>query len=273
MLSRWTKDSLGFPSVHNEIGLSYYATQGDRRLYSPTADQNIVVVGAGNWGFVLADLVAGRLLENKAYSNASITIYDPRKKMVRHMGKERLGPGRFKDKPLKKNIFVTHDQASAFRKASEVIVAVKPEIFESQMREIISVSEQHLKIIIATRGFVPNTTLLPFHMAQNLLVEYERTDMDVLTLAGPLETDDLIETQALSGIIAGPGRSSEELAALIFGPDQTPLLSTDPIGVQAADILARIYALCVNIMMTCTEGKKDCSWANSLPRQLKRQEP
>ncbi|PIE62002.1 MAG: hypothetical protein CSA29_00420 [Desulfobacterales bacterium] len=256
VLSRWTKDSLGFPSITNDIGLSYYATHGDRRLYSPTADQNIVVVGAGDWGFVLADVVAGRLLENKAYSNASITIYDARKKLVRHMGKERMGPGRFKDKPLKKNVFVTYDLASAFRKASEVIVAVKPEAFESQMREIISVSEQHLKIIIATRGFMPNSPLLPFHMVQNLLVEYERTDMDVLTLSGPLDANDLIESKILSGIIAGPGHFPNEMAALIFSPDQQPLISSDPIGIQAADILARVYALCVNMLMVCTEGKK-----------------
>jgi len=256
ILSRWTKDSLKFPSIISDIGLSYYATHGDRRLYSPTADQNIVVVGAGNWGFALANLVAGRLLDNKAYSNAGITIYDPRKKLVHHMGKERLGPGRFKDMRLKKNIFVTHDLPSAFRKASEVIIATRPELFEAQMREIISVSEQHLKIIIATRGFMPNTTLLPFHMVQNILVECQRTDMNVLTLAGPMEIDDLVGSDPLTGIIAGSPAFLDDMADLIFGPGQSPVLSTDPIGVEAADILARIYALCVNIMTTCTEGKK-----------------
>ncbi len=256
ILSRWTRDRLKIPSLVNDIGLSYYATHGDRRLYSPTADQNIVVVGAGNWGFALANLLAGRLLENKAYSNAGITIYDPRKKLVHHMGKERLGPGRFKDMRLKKNIFVTYDLPSAFRKASEVIIATKPELFEAQMREIISVSEQHLKIIIATRGFMPNTTLLPFHMVQNLLVECQRTDMDVLTLTSPMETEDLMASVPLNGTIAGSPAFLDGMADLIFGPDQTPVLSTDPIGVQAADILARIYALCVNIMAACTEGKK-----------------
>ena len=102
ILSRWSKDTLGHPAVENENGLGYYATHGDRRLYSPTADQNIVVVGAGNWGFALADLVATQLLEDKAYSNASITIFDSRKKLVRHMGKERLGPGTVPGAPPEK---------------------------------------------------------------------------------------------------------------------------------------------------------------------------
>ncbi len=256
ILSRWSKDTLGHPAVENENGLGYYATHGDRRLYSPTADQNIVVVGAGNWGFALADLVATQLLEDKAYSNASITIFDSRKKLVRHMGKERLGPGRFQDHRLKKNIFVTHDPASAFRKASEVIIAARPESFEAQMREIISVSEQPLKVIVATRGFIPGTPMLPFHMVQNLMLEYRRTDMDVLTLAGPIEPDDLIESETVTGVIAGPAPVNAEMADLIFGPDISGIMSTDPIGVQAADILARIYALGVNLLAVCRPGKK-----------------
>lgn len=204
----------------------------------------------------VADMVAKRLLENKVYDNASITIYDSRKKRVRHMGRERLGPGRFSDRRLRKNVFVTHDLASAFRKASEVIIAVRPENFEEIMRQIIPISEQHLKIIIATRGFIPNTTLLPFHLVQNLLVEFQRTDMDVLTLAGPIETDDLVEKATVSGIIAGKADILEEMADLFLKPQENRFLSTDPIGVQAADILARVYALGVNILAAVREGKK-----------------
>lgn len=256
VLSKWSKTGLGHPAVLDEIGLTYYATHGDRRLYSPTADQNIVVVGAGNWGFVLSNMVAKRLLEDKAYDNASITIYDPRKSLVRHMGRERLGSGRFREMRLRKNVFVTYDLASAFRKASEVIIASKPDVFEEQMREIIQVSEQHMRIIIATRGFIPGTTLLPFHLVQNLLVEYDRTDMEVLVLAGPLETDDLVESHSVSGIIAGPGHTQADMADLFMSPGDARILSTDPIGVQAADILARVYAFGVNFMAGASDEKK-----------------
>lgn len=46
VLARWGKDSEGLPRVLSEAGLAFYATHGDRRLYSPTAKENIVVVGA-----------------------------------------------------------------------------------------------------------------------------------------------------------------------------------------------------------------------------------
>ena len=124
------------------------------------------------------------------------------------------------------------------------------------MREIISVSEQPLKVIVATRGFIPGTPLLPFHMVQNLMLEYRRTDMDVLTLAGPIEPDDLIEAETVTGVIAGPAPVNKEMGDLIFGPNISGVMSTDPIGVQAADILARIYALSVNVLGVCRPGKK-----------------
>ena len=47
VLSRFRKDHLGLPRVKDFSALAYYATHGDRRLYSPTADQNVVVVGPG----------------------------------------------------------------------------------------------------------------------------------------------------------------------------------------------------------------------------------
>jgi glycerol-3-phosphate dehydrogenase len=92
-------------------------------------------------------------------------------------------------------------------------------------------------------------------MVQNLLSEYGRTDADVLALAGPIETDDLVESETVTGIIAGAAPLPEKMADLFLDSEAHPILSTDPIGVQAADILARVYALCVNIMGTCSKGK------------------
>lgn len=55
--ARRGKDQRGLPRVQSEKGLSFYATHGDRRLYSPQAKENIVVAGGGDWGFALAQLV------------------------------------------------------------------------------------------------------------------------------------------------------------------------------------------------------------------------
>ncbi len=115
VLKKWRKDRSGLPMVKNHAALSFYATHADRRLYSPTADQNIVVMGAGNWGFALACLVGYRILDDKKYNNASLTIFDPRVDIAEQMGLNRNGPGHFDQTLLPKNVFVTSDFSAAFR--------------------------------------------------------------------------------------------------------------------------------------------------------------
>ena len=169
------------------------------------------------------------------------------------MGKNRQGPGRFSDKILPKNIFVTCDHPSAFRKASEVIIASKPEDFETHVREILSVSEQPLTIMLATRGFIPGMNALPYHALRMLLGEYKRTDVEILTIAGPVDPDDLVDSTSINGILAGPANVLHTISDMFNWSPIKSLLSTDPIGVQTADIMARVYSVWVNYKVSSKE--------------------
>jgi glycerol-3-phosphate dehydrogenase len=246
VVKRWRKDKNGLPVVMDEAGLAYYATHADRRLYSPTADQNIVVVGAGNWGFALASLIGNRILDDKQYNNASLTIFDPCVEVAMQMGRDRNGKGRFVEKFLPKNVFVTSDFSSAFRKASDVIIASKPADFKEQFKKILSVSEQPFKAMIATRGFIPETNTIPYLTALDLLKESSRTDVSLYTLTSPFNPGDLIEARRVKGIISGTDDGTDPLADLFDTPFVSPFILQDPIGVQTADILARIYAIWLN---------------------------
>jgi glycerol-3-phosphate dehydrogenase len=246
VVKRWRKDKNGLPLVIDEAGLAYYATHADRRLYSPTADQNIVVVGAGNWGFAIASLIGSRILDDKQYNNASLTIFDPCVEVAMQMGRDRNGKGRFVEKFLPKNVFVTSDFSSAFRKASDVIIASKPADFKEQFEKILSVSEQPFKAMIATRGFIPETNTIPYLTALDLLEESNRTDVTLYTLTSPFNPGDLIEARLIKGIISGTDAGTDPLADLFDTPFVSPFILQDPIGVQTADILARIYAIWLN---------------------------
>ncbi len=246
IIKRWRKDKNGYPLVIDEAGLAYYATHADRRLYSPTADQNIVVVGAGNWGFALASLIGNRILDDKRYNNASLTIFDPCVEIAAQMGRDRNGKGRFAEKLLPKNIFVTSDFSSAFRKASDIIIASKPSDFKEQFKKILGVSEQPFKAMIATRGFIPDTQTIPYLTARDLLKESNRTDVTLYTLTSPFNPEDLVETRMIKGIISGTDDGTDPLADLFDTPFVSPFILQDPIGVQTADILARIYAIWFN---------------------------
>jgi glycerol-3-phosphate dehydrogenase len=248
IIKRFQKDKNGLPVVIDEAGLAYYATHADRRLYSPTADQNIVVVGAGNWGFALASLIGNRILDDKRYNNASLTLFDPCVEVAMRMGRDRNGNGPFSENRLPKNVFVTSDFSSAFRKASDVIIASKSADFKEQFNKILTVSEQPFKAMIATRGFIPDTNTIPYLTARDLLAASRRKDVTLYTLTSPFNPGDLVAARLVKGIISGTDDGTDPLADLFDTPFVSPFILQDPIGVQTADILARIYAIWLNYL-------------------------
>lgn len=246
VIRKWRKDKKGYPLVIDEKALSFYATHADRRLYSPTADQNIVVVGAGNWGFALSSLIGNRILEDKKYNNAGLTLFDPRVEVAEEMGMNRNGPGRFSENLLPKNCFVTSDFSSAFRKASEVVIACNPVDFEKNFKGILSVSEQPFNVLISTRGFIPDKDTLPYLAAIDLMKESGRKDVKLFTLTGPVDPQSLVNGTLIKGVLAGVDDGMEVLSDLFDTPFVESFISHDPVGVETADILSRVYAVWLN---------------------------
>ncbi len=249
VVSALRKDELGLPRVRSEAGLAYYATHGDRRLYSPQAKENLVVVGAGDWGFALAHLVGSRILDEKRYLNASLTLYDSRPEVAADMGVNRNPPGRFEDHRLPKNVFVTSDAPSAFKKATEVILAAPPAEFARQVRTLLEESQLALRIIVATNAFEPNSGKLCYQVARDLAQERGRGDVQVYVLGGPLLGEDLVRPRAASGVLAGPAAGLAELADLFAWPPVGVSTSPDPLGVQLAWVLAQVYSLWGGFLM------------------------
>ena len=236
------------PKVTTQRGLAFYATHGDRRIYSPTADKNLVVVGGGDWGFALTHLIGHRILEEKAYLNASLTLFDSNPETAREMNVMRTPKGRFAEVRLPRNAFVTSDPTSAFRQASEVTMASPPPEMADQIRTILGRSEQGFKLIVASCGFEPETHRLPCQVALDLIAETGRRDIQVYALVGPVAEDDLVELKPATGVIAGPQEGLKVVADLFDWPPLGVELSPDPLGVQAAASLARVYSLWGNIL-------------------------
>lgn len=243
VLARWGKDSEGLPRVLSEAGLAFYATHGDRRLYSPTAKENIVVVGGGDWGFAFASLVGNRILEDKRYLNASLTLFDSRPEVATEMGVHRRPPGRFKEHLLPKNVFVTSDGPTAFRKASEVIMAVPPQFFAELAEQVLKHAEGDIRFVVATSGFDPETNQLPIQALTSLAARRPGRKIEVYTLSGPVTEEDLVEQREVMGVLAGPAGGLSELAGLLTLPPVTVTTSDDPVGVQLTSTLARVYTL------------------------------
>lgn len=248
VVAKISKDPAGLPKVLSRGGLSFYATHGDRRIYSPTADQNIVVAGSGDWGFALTYLIGNRILDEKRYLNASLSLFKPDPEEARELGINRSPEGRFSEFRLPKNAFVTFDATSAFRKASEVILAAPPQELEARLDLVLKNSAQAFKLVVATCGFDQATRRLPCQIAFDLIAKRGRSDVSVYALTGPAGEADLVEGRATYGILAGPQDGRRRLADLFQWPPAKVEMGGDPLGVQAATICARIYAVWIHFL-------------------------
>ncbi|MDR1085060.1 MAG: 1-acyl-sn-glycerol-3-phosphate acyltransferase [Deltaproteobacteria bacterium] len=230
------------PQIISPHTLSYYATHSDRRLYSPSAKENLVVCGAGRWGFSVVTFIGRRTLNDKKFHNSSLSLYDPSEAAIQSMAETR-GLAGF-DTRLPKNVFPTYDFMEAFRKASEVIVATPPEETADLFKTIFAFSGDLKSLILASRGFDRLSHRLTVQMAWEAAVAAGRPKTNILVLSGPFYPDDLLQNLGGLWILAGPvktGRMSES-SLFKFGSFKVHL-SDDPIGVQTAAALIDAYSL------------------------------
>ncbi|MDR1608662.1 MAG: 1-acyl-sn-glycerol-3-phosphate acyltransferase [Deltaproteobacteria bacterium] len=231
------------PKIIAHHALSYYATHSDRRLYSPSAKENLVVCGAGPWGFAMVNFIGRRTLNDKKFHNSSLSLYDPSETAIQALADKRGLEGL--DFRLPKNVFPTYDHMEAFRKASEVIVAAPPEETLDLFKTIFANSGELKTLILASRGFDRLSHRLTIQMAWEAAVAAGRPETNILVLSGPFSPDDLLNNRGGLWVLAGPATKNGRVAEsslFKFGPFKT-YLSEDPIGVQTAAALIDAYSL------------------------------
>jgi glycerol-3-phosphate dehydrogenase/1-acyl-sn-glycerol-3-phosphate acyltransferase len=237
--SFWSKKP---PRVLSPHALSYYATHSDRRLYSPSAKENLVVCGAGSWGFAMVTFIGRRTLNDRKFHNSSLSLYDPSESAIQSLADQRALKDL--DYRLPKNVFPTSDHMEAFRKASEVIVAAPPEETAELFKTIFAASGELKSLILASRGFDRLSHRLTIQMAWEAAVAAGRPKTNILVLSGPFYPDDLLNNRGGLWILASPDKTVRppESSLFKFGPFQVHL-SDDPIGVQTAAALIDAYSL------------------------------
>ena len=236
------RDKKGLPKVASEGGLSFYATHGDRRLYSPTAKENIVVAGAGDSSYAWAYLIGNRTLEEKRYINASFTLYDSRSDAAAEMGVERSTSGLYHDYRLPKNVFVTDDAPSAFKKANLVIMAPPVARLKEQMQVCLNNAELPIHLVLMTSGFDAKTNKLSYQIALDSL-EAARTPVSLFALAGPVNEFDLLKNVPGRMILAGPFNGLREVGHLFRWPPLQVVVGQDALGLHLATVLSEVYGM------------------------------
>ena len=231
------------PKVKARHALAYYATHSDRRLYSPSAKENLVVCGAGPLGFALVHLVGQRTLNDKRFHNSSLSLYDPSEEAIQPLAYDRTLAA-WPEARLPKNVFPTYDGTEAFRKATDVILACPPEAAGEMLKTILSQSGPLRSLILASKGFDPLSHRLTIQMAWEAAVAAGRPKVNILVLTCPMTPDEILSEAGGRFVMAGqisPGRSSE--ASLFRHKGFEVLTADDPIGVQMAASMIDAYSL------------------------------
>ncbi|MDR1050438.1 MAG: 1-acyl-sn-glycerol-3-phosphate acyltransferase [Deltaproteobacteria bacterium] len=235
---KWQKS----PKIRSNHALSYYATHSDRRLYSPSAQENLVVCGAGQWGFALVTLVGRRTINDKKFHNSSLSLYDPSEDLVHGLAYERTLAG-YPEVRLPKNVFPTSDHMEAFRKATEVVVATPPEEVGELLKTILAYSTELRTLILASRGFERLSHRLTIQMAWEAAVAAGKPKLNIVALAGPFEPQEVLADKGGLFVVAGRvkgGRTSE--ASLFKFGNYKVHLTDDPVGVQTASAMITAYS-------------------------------
>ena len=182
------------------------------------------------------------MLEAKRYYNASMTLFEPDSVTAQEMNINRRAPEPLSKYRLPKNAFVTSDLTSAFRKASEVILVPPRRRLAEVVAQILNTSEQGLRVVVGTCGFEPESHRLPCQLVMDMAKARGRDDVSVFALVGAVQEEHVLTGKSLSGMLAGPKDQLRILSDLFLLKHVNLVTSDDPLGVQAASILAR--ALC-----------------------------
>ncbi|MDR1038661.1 MAG: 1-acyl-sn-glycerol-3-phosphate acyltransferase [Deltaproteobacteria bacterium] len=231
------------PRIISTHGLSYYATHSDRRLYSPAGKENMVVCGAGPWGFAMVTLVGRRTIGDRKFHNSSLSLFDGDDQLVQDIADTRSRP-EFPDARLPKNVFPTSDAVEAFRKANDVIIAAPPSRAGQLLSTVLGSAPELRSLILSVRGFDPLTHRLAVQMAWEAAAAAGRPDVNILALSGPFEPQDLITDKGGLWILAGPRRGDKHPESPLFRFGRFKVReSHDPLGVEIAASLADAYSL------------------------------
>jgi glycerol-3-phosphate dehydrogenase len=231
------------PKIRSSHGLSYYATHSDHRLYSPAGKENMVVCGAGPWGFALVTFVGRRTLNDRKFHNSSLSLYDSSPELIAELDEMRTRP-EFPDQRLPKNVFPSSDTVEAFRKANDVIVAIPPLDCSALFKTIFANSKDLRSLILASRGFDPLSHRLTIQIAWEAAVAAGRPDVNILALSGPFSPQDLLEDIGGTFILASSQKEGKIVEASLFKFSKFQVVeSLDPLGVQVAAALSDAYSL------------------------------
>lgn len=246
--SVWRRDY----SPRNESLLNFYAYHADRRIYPLRGQNTLTVVNAGAWGYTLALHIGKNLLNKSELSEHALILYDSREEIIEKLTVERKHPWIFKDVIIPRSVRPESDLIAAIGDTSLILLVTPSKYFYSTMTKILELAPEGSDLVIATKGFVPETGLLP---CQTVREELERLGkrMRISALSGANLAHEIAHGGAgVTQIACDHYETFERLKPLIETPLFRVVYSGDVTGTTLSAAMKNVYAIGYGIL----EGSK-----------------
>jgi glycerol-3-phosphate dehydrogenase (NAD(P)+) len=228
--------------------LRFYGYHGDRRIYPLSGRNAMTVVNAGAWGYTLALHIGMNLLAKKELAEHSLVLYDSREDLIEKLTVEGRHPWHFKEIDLPRSVRPEADLRAAISDTSLVLLVTPSKYFHSALIRILEAAPNGSDLVIATKGFIPETGLLPCQTARQEMERAGKT-MRLSVLSGANLAHEIVEGGAgVTQIACEEVETFERLRTLIETSTFRVVYSGDVIGTTIAAALKNVYAIGFGIL-------------------------
>lgn len=239
-------------STRNTPLLGFYAYHADRRIYPLRGRNTMTLVNAGVWGYTLALHIGRNLLKKEDLAEHSLILYDSREDLIERLTVEGKHPWHFKDIPLPRSVRPEADLIAAVGDTSLILLVTPSKYFFSTLLKVMELAPNGTDLVIATKGFIPETGLLP---CQTAVREMERLGkhMTIAALSGANLAHEIVFGGAGVTQIACEDYSIfERLRPLLETRQFRAVYSPDVTGTTISAAMKNVYAIGYGIL----EGSK-----------------
>jgi glycerol-3-phosphate dehydrogenase len=239
-------------SANNPSLLAFYAYHADRRIYPLSGRNTMTVVNAGVWGYTLALHIGMNLLRNEELSEHSVILYDSREDLIEKLTIEGKHPWHFRDIQIPRTVRPEADLRAAVGDTSLILIVTPSKYYHSTLVNVLELCPDGADLVIATKGFIPETGLLPCQTAR---LEMERLGkrVRISVLSGANLAHEIVEGGAgVTQVACEQYETFERLQPLLETSMFRVVYSSDVIGTTISAALKNVYAIGFGIL----EGSK-----------------
>jgi glycerol-3-phosphate dehydrogenase (NAD(P)+) len=232
--------------------INFYSYHGDRRIYPLSGSNTMSVINAGVWGYSLALHIGMNLLSKESLEETSLVLYDSREELIEKLTVEGRHPWYFKDIMLPRSVRPEADLRAAVGDTSLIMIVTPSKYFHANLIKILELAKEGSDLVIATKGFIPETGLLP---CQTTYLEMERLGkrLRLSYLSGANLAHEVIERGAgVTQIACEDIGTFIRLKKLIETPYFRVVYSSDLTGSTISAAMKNVYAIGFGIL----EGSK-----------------